>query len=66
MDCRILPCYSCDEVLLKTDKICKEVENEYNVKISYRVLQRAQSAATPKDCEVVKHLSLALKETHGI
>ena len=66
MDCRILPCYSCDEVLLKTDKICKEVENEYNVKISYRVLQRAHSAATPKDCEVVKHLSLALKETHGI
>lgn len=66
MDCRILPCYTCDEVIAKVDEICKGVESETGVKISYKLLQKAQSVATPKDAKVVQLLSQALKETHGI
>ena len=66
MDCRILPCYSCEEVLRETDKICAEIEKEYGVKITYEILQKAQSLPTPPDARVVKLLSESLKETHGI
>ena len=65
-DCRILPCYSCDEVIAKADSICREVEKDYGVKISYKILQKAQSVATSKDALVVKLLSDVLRETHGI
>lgn len=66
MDCRILPCYSCDEVISKVESVCNEVEKEFGVSISYRTLQKAQSIATPKDALVVKMLSESLKEAHGI
>lgn len=66
MDCRILPCYTCDEVIAKVEEICKGVEEEFGVKITYRTLQKAQSVATPKDSLVVKLYSQALKETHNI
>lgn len=66
MDCRILPCYSCDEVLVKVEEICKKIEINFGVKITYKLLQKAQSVATPKDAKVVQLLSQALKDTHGI
>lgn len=66
LDCRILPCYSCDSVIEKVQEICKKVENEFGVKIVFRILQKAQSIATSKDAQVVKTLSDALKETHQI
>ena len=66
MDCRILPCYSCDEVLVKVEEICKKIENNFGVKITYKLLQKAQSVATPKNAKVVQLLSQALKDTHGI
>lgn len=66
MDCRILPCYSCDEVLVKVEEICKKIEMNFGVKITYKLLQKAQSVATPKDAKVVQLLSQALKDTHGI
>lgn len=66
MDSRILPCYTCDEVIAEVEKICKSIEEKHGVKISYRTLQKAQSVQTPVDAPVVKLLSEALKETHGI
>lgn len=66
MDCRILPCYSCDEVISKVEEICKGEEAEFGVTITFKMLQKAQSVATPKDAKVVKLLSESLKEAHGI
>lgn len=65
-DCRILPCYSCDEVLQKVNSLCKEIEDEFGVTIKLNILQRAQSVATPKDAKVVTLLSSALKHVSGI
>ncbi len=65
-DCRILPCYSLDEVLKEVDVIKAAVENQYGVSIACKALQHAQSKATPADSPVVKKLAAALKEAHGI
>lgn len=66
MDCRILPCYTCEQVILKVSEICKSIENEFGVSITFRQLQKAQSVATSKDARVVKKLSSALKSVHKI
>lgn len=66
MDCRILPCYSLAEVLAEVDTRIKKIENEYKVSIDYECAQKEESPATPKDANVVKKLSSALKEAHGI
>lgn len=66
MDCRILPCYSIDEVLKEVDKICKIVETEYNVKIDYQIPQKSESPATPENHPVVQKLKAAIKSAHGI
>ena len=65
-DCRILPCYSLDEVMKEVDVIKAAVEKQYGVSISCKALQHAQSKATPADSPVVKKLAAALKEAHGI
>ena len=48
------------------DKVAADIEKEYGVKITYEILQKAQSLPTPPDARVVKLLSESLKETHGI
>ena len=65
-DCRILPCYSLDQVLAQIDKVCHEVEKEYGVKISYETPQKSESPATPVSAPVVQKLAAALKAAHGI
>lgn len=66
MDCRVLPCYSVKEVLEKVDELCRNVEVEHGVKISYEKVQAEESPATPVDSPVVKKLSSALKKTRNI
>ncbi|MBR7063796.1 MAG: M20 family metallo-hydrolase, partial [Treponema sp.] len=66
MDCRVLPCYSLKEVLEKLDELCRSVEVEHGVKISYEKVQAEESPATPVDSPVVKKLSSALKKTRNI
>lgn len=66
MDSRILPCYSCDQVLKEIDKICKKVEKEFGVTVSHKILQKGESRATPKDAKVVSLLASSIKEAHGI
>lgn len=66
MDCRILPCYTLEEVLKKTDEICREVENKYGVKISYKTPQKSQSPATKKEAPVAQKLAQCIKKVHGI
>ncbi len=66
MDCRILPCYSIDAVLSQVEKSVSEVEDEYGVEVCYEIPQSSQSPATSADSDVVRELSRALKEVHGI
>lgn len=66
LDSRILPCYSINQVLSKIEEIISEVEEKYSCEICYEILQSSESPATPVDSPVVKKLSEALKEVHGI
>ena len=65
-DCRILPRYKNEEVLEEIKKIVAQEEKVSGVKVSFGLLQNAQSKATDKNAPVVKALSSAIKEAHGI
>lgn len=65
-DCRILPCYSLDEVRKELKNRISKVEEKYGVKISFEELQAAQSIATKEDAPVVNSLKEALKNVHGL
>lgn len=65
-DCRILPCYSIDEVRKEVRDVVARVENQYGVKIEVSELQCAQSPATSKDAPVARELAQAIKAVHGI
>lgn len=66
MDCRILPCYSLDQVLSRVEREISAVEKKYGVEIFYEVVQSSESPATPVDSPVVKKLSEALLQVRGI
>jgi len=65
-DCRILPCYPLDEVRAELKKRIAAVEEKYGVKIEVSEAQAAESPATPVDAPVVKALSKAIKDVHGL
>lgn len=65
-DCRILPCYTLDEVREELQKRISEVEAKYDVKIEVSELQAEQSVATDINAPVVQELKKALKEVHNI
>lgn len=66
MDCRLLPCYTLDEVLGAVEECCTLIENEYGVEVCYEILQKSESPATPEDSPVVKKLADAIFNAHGI
>ena len=66
MDCRILPCYSLKDVLAKVDQTCRQIEEDYGVKVEYTCPQKSESPATPLTAPVAQRLAAALKKTHGI
>lgn len=65
-DCRVLPRYKNEEVLEEIKKIVAKEEEVSGAKVSFQLLQNAQSKATDKNAPVVKALSSAIKEAHGI
>lgn len=66
-DCRVLPAYKLEEIISAIDKICKETEQQFKVKITYEFVQKEQSApATSADSHVVKALHKAVKEVYGV
>ena len=65
-DCRILPCYTLDQVRVQVKKCVESVEKKYGVKIEVSELQAEQSPATPVTAPVVTKLSAAIKAVHGI
>ena len=66
MDCRILPCYSLEEVLVQVDKCCREIETEYGVKIEYTTPQKSESPATSVDAPIAQKLAASIKKVHGL
>jgi len=65
-DMRILPCYPIDQVLGEVSKVMRQVEAEHRVTMSYEVVQRNESKATPREAPVVKLLAKAVKEVYGV
>jgi len=65
MDCRILPCYTLDEVRVEVKKCVSEVEQKYGVTIEVSEPQAQQSPATPADSPVVQILAKAIKTAHN-
>ena len=66
MDCRIMPCYTLEEVLEKIDEICREIEKKHGVKVDYKTPQKSQSPATKKDALGAQKLAQCIKKVHGI
>ena len=66
MDCRILPCYSLEQVLSQVEICCAIIEEKYGVEVCYETLQMSESPATPVDSPVVKKLAEAIKSVHGL
>ncbi len=65
MDCRILPCYTLDEVRTEVKKRIAEVERKHGVTISWTEEQAVESPATPVTAAVVSELSEAIKKVYG-
>ena len=66
MDCRILPCYSLQEVLARVDECCRQIEMEYGVKVEYTTPQKSESPATPVYAPVAQKLAESIKRVHGL
>lgn len=66
MDCRILPCYALKDVLTQVDEICRLVEKERNVRVSYETPQKSESPATKQTSIVAQKLAASIKKVHDI
>lgn len=65
LDCRILPCYSLEEVEKKIKEIIQTTEKEFKVKINIEETQKAPAPPhTPVDAPVVKVLKEGVKEVY--
>lgn len=66
MDCRILPCYTLDQVRVELRRCVKEVEDKYGIKVEWTEPQTAESPATPVDAPVARRLAEAVKAVTGV
>ena len=67
IDCRVLPCYSLDEVLAAFRELGDRVSAEYGVDVTIDTLTYAPAAApTAEDSAVVVALRKAVKEVLGV
>ncbi|MBQ8744308.1 MAG: M20 family metallo-hydrolase [Mailhella sp.] len=67
IDCRVLPCYSLDEVLSAFRKLGSRVAAEYGVTVDVDIQMCEPAAApTPEDSAVVLSLKKAVKEVLGV
>ena len=67
MDCRILPHYDLDDVLVKIRKIVRKVEKKFNVSIEIAQHQTVRSLSpTPVDAPVVTALKEAIEKVYKV
>lgn len=66
IDCRVLPCYTLDEVLFAFQKLAKKVSDLYDVSVVVeKFMQEPAAAPTSEDSAVVIGLKKAVKEVLG-
>jgi len=65
-DCRILPEYKIDDILVEIEKAKKEFEEKYKVKIEVETVLRADPSFTDPSSEIVKTLSAIIERKRGI
>ncbi|HZK20421.1 MAG TPA: M20 family metallo-hydrolase [Treponemataceae bacterium] len=65
MDCRILPCYTLDEVRKEITERIGKIEQKYTVTVTVEEPQAASSVSTSPTAPVVVALSAAIKEVTG-
>lgn len=65
-DCRILPCYSLDEVREKVREAVCETEKKYGVTVDVSELQAECASQTPRTAAVAQELFKSLKAVHGL
>jgi len=65
-DCRILPEYPNEVVLTEIKRLMAETEKVHGVTMTVELAQAVESRPTPKDADVVKALSAAVKEVYGV
>ncbi len=62
-DCRILPEYDLEEVIIEIKKIARSIEIDFGVKFEIEILQNIQAPPpTPADSEVVMMLKKSIKK----
>jgi succinyl-diaminopimelate desuccinylase len=67
MDCRVLPDYDLQDVILAIQKIVRSIEKKFKVQIEISTAQYVQSAKpTSPDAPVVKALTQAIKSVYNI
>ena len=67
IDCRVLPCYSLEEVLSAFRALGDEVAGTYGVRVEVEpFMQEPAAAPTPEDSAVVSSLKKAVKEVLGV
>lgn len=65
-DCRILPCYSLDEVRQKVREAVSKTEKAYGVTVDVSELQAECASETPRESAVAQELAQSLKAVHGL
>ena len=67
IDCRVLPCYSLDEVLAAFRALAADIAERFGVTIDVDIQMSEPAAApTPEDSAVVTSLKRAVKEVLGV
>ncbi|MBR3880999.1 MAG: M20 family metallo-hydrolase [Mailhella sp.] len=67
IDCRVLPCYTLDEVLTAFRALGAKIAGEYGVSVDVDIVMSEPAAApTPEDSAVVVSLKKAVKEVLGV
>lgn len=65
MDCRILPCYSLNQVRKEVNRCVLEIEKEFGVKVEIEEPQAVESPATPVEAPIVEKLKNAIHQVSG-
>lgn len=67
LDCRVLPQYRLEDVEAEIRRIASTVETKHGVEVAIETVQRSAAAPpTPRDCELVRLVSEAIEEIHGV
>ena len=67
IDCRVLPCYSLDEVVSAFRRLADKVSEQYGVSVRVeKYMEEPAAAPTPVDSAVVTGLSRAVKDVLGV